>query len=83
MLLRNTNILKFATTNFTIGAAGGDTTGAADASRDATGEVTNAGALTANTSTPAFIIAAKDSAGQLATAAAVPTVISSDLAVVS
>jgi len=75
--------LSVATSNFTIGAAGGDETGAADASRDATGEVTNAGALTAGTSTPAFIIAAKDSAGQLATAAAVPTVISSDLTVVS
>jgi len=75
--------LSVATTNFTIGAAGGDTTGAADASRDATGEVTKAGALTADTSTPAFIIAAKDSAGQLATAAAAPTVITSDPTVVS
>jgi hypothetical protein len=75
--------LAVATSNFTIGAAGGDETGAADASRDATGEVTNAGALTTGTSTPAFIISAKDSAGQLATAAAVPTVISSDPTVVA
>jgi len=75
--------LSVATSNFTIGAAGGDETGAADASRDATGEVTNAGALTASTSTPAFIIAAKDSAGQLATAANVPTVISSNVTVVA
>jgi len=75
--------LSVATKNFTIGAAGGDTTGAADASRDATGEVTNAGALTSGTSTPAFIIAAKDSAGQLATAGSAPTVISSNLTVVS
>jgi hypothetical protein len=75
--------LSVATTNFTIGAAGGDETGAADASRDATGEVENAGALTAGTSTPAFIIAAKDSTGQLATAAAAPVVISSNLLVVS
>ena len=75
--------LSVDTSNFTIGAAGGDTTGAADTSRDAAGEVTNAGALTANTTTPAFIIAAKDSAGQLATAAAVPTVISSNPTVVA
>ena len=75
--------LSVATSNFTIGKAGGDETGAADASRDATGEVTNAGALTANTSTPAFIIAAKDSAGQLATAASAPVVISSAPTVVA
>jgi len=75
--------LSVATSNFTIGAAGGDVTGAADESRDAAGEVTNAGALTAGTTTPAFIIAAKDSAGQLATAASVPAVISSNLNVVS
>jgi hypothetical protein len=75
--------LEVATKNFTIGAAGGDTTGAADASRDATGEVTNAGALTDNTSTPAFIIAAKDAAGQLATAGAAPVVISSNVTVVA
>jgi len=75
--------LSVATSNFTIGKAGGDETGAADTSRDATGEVTNAGALTASTSTPAFIIAAKDSAGQLATAANAPTVISSNVTVVA
>jgi len=75
--------LSVATSNFTIGAAGGDETGAADASRDSTGEVTNAGALTTGTSTPAFIIAAKDSAGQLATAANVPVVISSAPTVVA
>ena len=75
--------LSVEKSNFTIGAAGGDETGAADASRDATGEVTNAGALTASTSTPAFIIAAKDAAGQLATALAVPTVISSAPTVVA
>jgi len=75
--------LSVATSNFTVGAAGGDETGAADASRDATGEVTNAGALTASTSTPAFIIAAKDSASQLATASAAPVVISSNVAVVA
>jgi hypothetical protein len=75
--------LAVATSNFTIGAAGGDETGASVAARTETGEVTNAGALTANTTTPAFIISAKDAAGQLATAAAAPTVISSAPTVVA
>ena len=75
--------LSVATSNFTVGAAGGDETGAGVAARTATGEVTNAGALTAATTTPAFIIAAKDSASQLATASAAPTVISSNVTVVA
>jgi hypothetical protein len=75
--------LAVATSNFTIGAAGGDETGASVAARTEAGEVTNAGALTANTTTPAFIISAKDAAGQLATAAAAPTVISSNPTVVA
>ena len=75
--------LSVAASNFTIGAAGGDETGAGVAARTATGEVTNAGALTANTTTPAFIISAKDSAGQLATAASAPVVISSAPTVVA
>ena len=75
--------LSVATSNFTIGKAGGDETGAGVAARTAAGEVTNAGALTADTTTPAFIISAKDSAGQLATAAAAPVVISSNPAVVA
>jgi len=75
--------LAVATSNFTIGAAGGDETGASVAARTEAGEVTNAGALTANTTTPAFIISAKDAAGQLATAAAAPTVISSAPTVVA
>jgi len=75
--------LAVATSNFTIGAAGGDETGAAAAARTEAGEVTNAGALTTGTTTPAFIISAKDAAGQLATAAAAPTVISSNPTVVA
>jgi hypothetical protein len=75
--------LAVATSNFTIGAAGGDETGASVAARTEAGEVTNAGALTTNTTTPAFIISAKDAAGQLATAASAPTVISSAPTVVA
>ena len=75
--------LSVQATNFTIGLAGGDSTGQAAATRNLAGEVTNAGALNDLTTTPAFIIAAKDAAGQLATAASAPTVISSNLAVVA
>jgi len=75
--------LSIDTTNYTIGAAGGDETGAAVSARTATGEVTNAGALTAGTTTPAFIIAAKDAAGQLATAASAPTLKSGNEAVIA
>ena len=75
--------LSIYATNFTVGAAGGDETGAGVVARTATGEVTNAGALTAGTTTPAFIIAAKDSAGQLATASAAPTLKSGNEAVIA
>jgi hypothetical protein len=75
--------LAVSTTNFTIGLAGGDDTGASVAARTATGEVTNAGALTAGTTTPAFIVKATDSGSRVANAAAAPTVISSNTAAVT
>jgi len=75
--------LSIATTNFTIGAAGGDETGAAATQRTLAGEVTNTGALTASITTPAFIIAAKDAAGQLATAAAAPSLKSGNEAIIA
>ena len=72
--------------NFTIGKAG-STTGAAVTARTQTGEVTNKGALTAGTTTPAFIVKATDSAGNVASISAanttVPTVTSSDATVIS
>jgi len=77
-----TTSLKVATKNFTIGYATGATTGAAATARTATGEVTNAGALTTGTTTPAFIIKTYDSAGSLA-GTTVPTVVSSNTAVVT
>ena len=73
--------LSVAAANYTVGVAGGDTTGAAE---DA---IVSANYLLSpvddTTDVPAIIIAAKDSAGQLATAANAPTVISSNLNVVS
>ena len=71
------------TVNASIGVAGGDTTGYGGASRTSTGEVTNPGVIATGNTTPAIIISAKDAAGQLATAAAAPIVISSNLASVS
>jgi len=73
--------LSVAAANYTIGVAGGDTTGAAETTISDTDYVKSP--ISDTTDVPAIIIAAKDSAGQLATAAAVPTVISSDLNVVS
>jgi hypothetical protein len=73
--------LSVAAANYTIGVEGGDTTGAAE------DIIVSANYLLSpvddTTDVPAIIIAAKDSTGQLATAASVPTVISSNLNVVS
>ena len=77
------------TGNCTIGKIGGYTTGAANAARTETGEVTNAGCLTASTTTPAFTVKTTDSAAGLvnlrdaAGTAIVPTVVSSDLTVIA
>ena len=72
--------LEVGTTNFKIGKAGSET-GKSTGSRTLAGEVTNAGALNASTTTPAFVIKATDSGGRMASAASVPTVVSSDSAV--
>jgi len=79
----NATKIAVSTTNFTIGKSGGATTGAAAITRNSTGEVTNAGALTASTTTPAFIIKATDANGNVASLANNPTIVSSDLLVVS
>jgi len=63
--------LTVQTKNHLIGKAGGGTTGLAAATSDTI------------TYMPAFVIAAKDSAGQLANASAAPTVVSSDVNVVA
>ena len=73
--------LSVAAANYTIGVAGGDTTGAAEDAIVAANYVLSP--VDDTTDVPAIIIASKDSAGQLATAASAPTVISSDLNVVS
>jgi len=75
--------IAVSTTNFTIGKSGGDTTGQAATTRNSTGEVTNAGALNDSTTTPAFIIKATDANGNVAALASNPTIVSSDLLVVS
>jgi hypothetical protein len=75
--------LEVSTSNFTIGLAGGDTTGAASTTRNSTGEVTNAGALNNSTTTPAFIVKATDANGNVASLGTNPTIVSSDLLVVS
>jgi len=72
--------LSVAAANYTIGVEGGDTTGAAETTITATNYVKNP--IDAATDVPAVILYAKDSAGQLSTAAADPVVISSDITVV-
>jgi hypothetical protein len=73
--------LEVSTTNFTVGKAGGDSTGQADASRTAADNLK--GALDDTTSVPAFIVKATDSTGRVATAGAAPTIVSSNTAVVA
>jgi hypothetical protein len=75
--------LEVSTSNFTVGKSGGATTGAASTTRNSTGEVTNKGALTVSTTTPAFIIKATDKLGAVASLANNPTIVSGDLLVVS
>jgi hypothetical protein len=77
--------LEIVKSNFKIGKAG-STTGAADgnlAARNLAGEVTNAGALNASTTTPSIILKATDSGGRVANTVAAPTVVSSNGNVVS
>jgi len=75
--------IAIGTSNFKIGLAGGDSTGQANTTRDLAGEVTNAGALNDATTTPAFTVTTKDSAGNLASAAALPTIVSANTLVVA
>ena len=73
--------LSVAAANYTVGVEGGDETGYGGASVTDAGYII--GPVSAGTTIPAIIIAAKDSAGQLSSADAAPTVISSNLNVVS
>jgi trimeric autotransporter adhesin len=73
--------LEVSTRNFTIGLAGGDSTGQADASRTAADNVK--GALDDTTSVPAFIVRATDANGRNANAANAPTIVSSSTLVVA
>jgi len=75
--------IAVSTSNFTIGLAGGDTTGQAATTRNEAGEVTAKGALNDSTTTPAFIVTATDANGNVASLANNPTIVSSDLLVVS
>jgi len=75
--------IAVGTTNYTIGRAG-YTTGAPDANlgtRTALGEVE--GPLSADGTVPAFVVVVKDSGGRPVTAAAAPTIVSSDTTVVT
>jgi len=77
--------LEIVKSNFKIGKAG-STTGAPDANlgtRNLAGEVTNAGALNAASTTPSIILKATDSGGRVANTVAAPTVVSSNGNVVS
>jgi protocatechuate 3,4-dioxygenase beta subunit len=69
--------LAATATNFTIGKAG-QAVGGADATRTTAEELGATGTSITSTSTPAFVITATDSGGRNSTAAAVPTVKSSD-----
>jgi trimeric autotransporter adhesin len=73
--------LEVSTKNFTIGLAGGDSTGQADATRTVADNAK--GALDDTTSVPAFIVKATDANGRVANAANVPTIVSSSTAVVA
>ena len=73
--------LAVAATNFTIGKAGSET-GKSVAGRTESGEVTNAGALNASTTTPAFVVKLTDS-GDRNVSMTAPTVVSSDANVVA
>jgi hypothetical protein len=73
--------LEVSTKNFTIGLAGGDSTGQADASRTAADNLK--GALDDTTSVPAFIVKATDANGRVANAASAPTIVSSATTVVA
>ena len=75
------DVAKFAvsTTNYTIGVAGGDTTGYGGTTRTAAGNLLPA--LNAATTVPAFIVAATDSGGRAANLA--PSIVSSASSVVS
>ena len=78
----DTTKLEVSKVIFSIGLAGGDSTGQASTTRNSTGEVTNAGALNNSTTTPAFIVKATDSSGGVSHNAT-PTIVSSDTLVVA
>jgi hypothetical protein len=69
--------LAVTTTNFTIGKAG-QAVGGSDATRTTAEELGATGKTITDTSTPAFVVTTTDSGSRNSTAAAVPTVISSD-----
>jgi hypothetical protein len=69
--------LAVTTTNYTIGKAG-QAVGGSIAGRTTAAELGAAGVTITSTSTPAFVVTTTDSGGRNSTAAAVPTVISSD-----
>jgi len=69
--------LAVTTTNFTIGKAG-QAVGGSDATRTTAEELGATGTTITSTSTPAFVVTTTDSGSRNSTAAAVPTVISSD-----
>jgi hypothetical protein len=73
--------LEVSTTNFTIGLAGGDSTGQAAAARTLAGNVK--GALDDTTTAPAFVVKATDANGRVANATAAPTIVSSATTVVA
>ena len=81
--------LAVSTTNYTIGKAGGYTTGAAVAARTKTNEAGNPLATDGTNSVPAFVVKTTDSAGNLVNLtdavgnAAVPTIVSSDTTVIT
>jgi trimeric autotransporter adhesin len=73
--------LEVSTKNFTIGLAGGDSTGQANTARTIADNAR--GALDDATTTPAFVVKATDAAGRVANAAAAPTIVSSASTVVA
>jgi hypothetical protein len=73
--------LEVSTKNFTIGLAGGDSTGQAIAARTIADNAR--GALDDATTTPAFVVKATDAANRVANTVAAPTIVSSASTVVA
>ena len=74
--------LSVASSNYTVGRAG-YTTGGASATQSAAGSVANPLDTTVTDRLSAFVIKAEDSAGSAVTTTAVPTIVSSDVSVVT